>query len=501
MAHTTASMQSPATPSRQLGAARGPRRTPASRSKKPYARPALSSAGDSQADYQSQASPGFLKGMRNLVSRLWGTSLRSSSSGSMAPPPREAAPKFDPTPAEIHRPKEPPAEPAPAPSSAATISAATSATVVEDTPLAGRHAATVGARARARRPTAESLFAPSPFAYNKRLATATPSVANLRDVQRVKSESPALSRRHSSGRIDPRLVRLPSGTQLLTPRHDDASRFVSPSNARRLLSTLESIHTPILDARSRSAGRPAAAAGLAHSDAGLPAAERANPMPLRRLPVSLLALSDTPNKARRTPRPEAADELDASALRRSTSLRAIPRRQPTAPSLARTIQLQQARKAVAERLIRSQTADAQAADSDAYAQQQQQQQQQQQPQTSLAEDSDIITGSVRMREDEDDPAASKRRRGSGGEAIAVADDAEMTDDDADAYEAKQRVDRLKRTRRRRLTVTRRAAPAADAGVKWRFSARFDTAPDNDESSSESDEDREALAAKVPLSKI
>ncbi|KAJ2825610.1 hypothetical protein IWW50_002769, partial [Coemansia erecta] len=517
MAHTTASMQSPVTPSRQLGAARGPRRTPASRSKKPYARPAAASSGESQpsyqsqtayqsqADYQSQASPGFLKGMRSLVARLWGTSLKPSN----AAPEREsrpAAPKFNPFPAEMHANKHVPAEPASGSgaSSAATFSvasgaaaaAAVAAAAAEETPVGERHAATVGARARARRPTAESVFAPSPFAYNKRLAAATPSVANLRDVQRVKDESPALSRRHSSGRIDPRLARLPSGLQLMTPRNGSADtlRFASPSNARRLLDTLGSIHTPILDARSRTAGGPLPGAGLTrHSSESPIGAERAAPMPLRRLPVSLLALSDTPNKAPRTPLAEPAESLNVSTLRRSSSLRAIPRRQATAPSLARTIQLQQARKAVADRLIRNRTADAQPPSSDASSDVDWQ------PSPSVAESSDDAVGSVRMREDEeDDTAASKRRRGIDGEAIDVSEDAEMADEEPG--ESRRRVDRLKRTRRRRLT-SRRASSAADAGVKWRFSARFDTAPDEDESSSESDEDREALAAKVPLSKI
>ncbi|KAJ2165005.1 hypothetical protein GGF45_006043, partial [Coemansia sp. RSA 551] len=271
MAHTAARMQSPVTPSRQLGAARGPRRTPASRSKKPYARPKLISRGDSQADYQSQASPGFLKGMRSLVSRLWGTTIKPSNSA----PKRESkpdAPKFNPLPVEMHAEEQTIVDQPLKSGSAATFSASTGASAAaavaaaaaEDSPMGEWHAATVGARARSRRPTAESVFAPSPFAYNKRLAAATPSVANLRDVQRVKAESPALSRRHSSGRIDPRLVRLPSGSQVMTPRNDGAEtmRFASQSNARRLLDTLGSIHTPILDARSRSAGGPMSGARL-----------------------------------------------------------------------------------------------------------------------------------------------------------------------------------------------------------------------------------------------
>ncbi|KAJ2500753.1 hypothetical protein GGH96_002506 [Coemansia sp. RSA 1972] len=502
MAHTAASMQSPVTPSRQLGAARGPRRTPASRSKKPYARPKLTSSGDSQADYQSQASPGFLKGMRSLVSRLWGTTIKPSN----AAPERESksdAPKFNPLPVEMHAEEQTIVDQPPKSGSAATFSASTGASAaaavaaaaVEDTPMGEWHAATVGARARSRRPTAESVFAPSPFAYNKRLAAATPLVANLRDVQRVKAESPALSRRHSSGRIDPRLVRLPSGSQVMTPRNDGAEtmRFASQSNARRLLDTLGSIHTPILDARSRSAGGQASGTGLErHASALTVGSERSTPMPLRRLPVSLLALSDTPDKAPHTPLAESAESLSTSTLRRSGSLRAIPRRQATAPSLARTIQLQQARKVVAERLIRSRTADVQASSSDAGSDAD--------DTHAFAETLNGTTGHTRMREDDtEDIVISKRRRGIDGDAINVSEDAEMADEDTS--ESRRRVERLKRTHRRHLPPARRATSAVDAGVKWRFSARFDTASDEEESSSENDEDREALAAKVPLSKI
>ncbi|KAJ2727607.1 hypothetical protein H4S00_001476, partial [Coemansia sp. D1744] len=502
MAHTAARMQSPVTPSRQLGAARGPRRTPASRSKKPYARPKLISSGDSQADYQSQASPGFLKGMRSLVSRLWGTTIKPSNSA-LKRESKPDAPKFNPLPVEMHAEEQTIVDQPPKSGSAATFSASTGASAAAavaaatagDSPMGEWHAATVGARARSRRPTAESVFAPSPFAYNKRLAAATPSVANLRDVQRVKAESPALSRRHSSGRIDPRLVRLPSGSQVMTPRNDGAEtmRFASQSNARRLLDTLGSIHTPILDARSRSAGGPVSGARLErHASALTVGSERSTPMPLRRLPVSLLALSDTPDKGPHTPLAESAESLDTSTLRRSSSLRAIPRRQATAPSLARTIQLQQARKAVAERLIWSRTADVQASSSDAGSDAD--------GTHIFAESLNGTTGHTRMREDDiEDTVISKRRRGIDGEAIDVSEDAEMADEDTS--ESKRRVERLKRTHRRHLPPARRATSAVDAGVKWRFSARFDPASDEEESSSENDEDREALAAKVPLSKI
>ncbi|KAI9468690.1 hypothetical protein BX667DRAFT_518037 [Coemansia mojavensis] len=509
MAHTASSMQSPVTPSRQIGAARGPRRTPASRSKKPYARPPLSTTNNSQADYQSQASPGFLKGMRSLVARLWGTSLKSKSSAAAAPS-REIPAKSGSL--EMHSEKETRVEP-----SATTISAASSQVAARAAAAAaaaaasdnatgdtGRHAATVSEVTRARRPTAESLFAPSPYAYNKRLATASPSVASLRDSQRIKTESPALSRRHSSVRADPRISRLPSGSQLMTPRNGntEASRVVSPSNAQRLLSTLGSIHTPILDARSRSAGGPLSASysrlSRGSSDLQLSATERITPMPLRRLPISLLAFEDTSNSDRCSPLAEPAAPIDTSSLRRSTSLRAIPRRQATAPSLARTIQLQQARKAVAERLIRDRAASAQPANNDEAGSETDDAATS--PELS-AQSPEATAGNVHMREDEDDVDmdSSKRRRGSDGQAIMMAQDSDTTEEHPRS--AKRKASRTTRTQNRRRRYTNRSASAIDPNIKWRFSARFDALSDDQESSSESDEDREALAAKVPLSKI
>ncbi|KAJ2684195.1 hypothetical protein IWW39_005049 [Coemansia spiralis] len=189
--------QGPVTPSRQLGAARGPRRTPASRTKKPYTRPALASQGSSSslaaAEYESDAAPGFMHGMRSLVARLWGTSLKSSSS-TAAPAPNSAADSHKCT-AESNSGMRIVAESVQA--SAMQPAAATASIAREEVATFGRHAATVSEHIRSRRPTVESVFAPSPFAYNKKLATATPSVANLRDVERVRDQPSTLSRRHS----------------------------------------------------------------------------------------------------------------------------------------------------------------------------------------------------------------------------------------------------------------------------------------------------------------
>ncbi|KAJ2579696.1 hypothetical protein GGH95_002971, partial [Coemansia sp. RSA 1836] len=187
----TTATQSPVTPSRQLGVARGPRRTPASRTKKPYARPAVATQGSAskahRTEYETEAAPGFLRGMRSLVARLWGTSLKSSSNAA-APATGSAADSRKCTPEstlEMHPVTESDCPAAMQPSAAGSNAGE------EATPTAVRHAATVAEHSRARRPTAESIFAPSPFAYNKKLATATPSIANLRDIERVKDQSPA----------------------------------------------------------------------------------------------------------------------------------------------------------------------------------------------------------------------------------------------------------------------------------------------------------------------
>ncbi|KAJ2799645.1 hypothetical protein H4R21_003479, partial [Coemansia helicoidea] len=480
MAQTADSMhlQGPTTPSRQLGVARGPRRTPASRSKKPYARPALSATGNAPPDYQSQPTPGFLSGMRSLVSRLWNTSLRASArDAGAASAPADAAMECSMQDPEIQFQTLAAAEPmqrhhAPATFSAASgapvaaaVAAAAAAALGGETPDASRHAATVGVRARSRGPTAESLFAPSPFAYNRRLATATPSVASLRDAGRASTESPALSRRHSSLRMQV----APANGSAEYGHPSAPARYVSPSNARQLLSTLGSINTPILDARSRSAG------GLQSASRADAAAERPSPAPLRRLPVSLLALSDAPSKALRSPLASADVSHGAEQPRRSASLRNAPQRKAAAPSLARTIQMQQARRAVAERLFRSRTAGHYASDSDALGAQ------------GAAPDS----GRTRMRErDDDDLTRAKRRRTEIGGA-------EMGD--AEAHDGRRRAGHL---RGRQPVRRRRVTSGSDSAVKWRFSARLDPpADDGGSSSDESDEDRAALTAKVPLAKI
>ncbi|KAJ1991312.1 hypothetical protein GGI25_002385 [Coemansia spiralis] len=529
MAQTlTNSMQSPVTPSRQLGAARGQRRTPSSRTKTPYARPASVKGENSDNDYQSDSSSGFLKGMRSLVQRLWGTSLKSSSGSSDSASAKKGKhanananansklKQSTKTRASAAEPSAKKAEhqlsarAAELASSPSTFSAASAVSAIPDF---SRNAATVAERTRARRPTAESLFAPSPFAYNKRLAAATPSVANLRDVDRVKDQSPALLRRHSVGRIDSRHPRLSTGTPASASHaaisdsagHTMPSRYVSPSDARRLLNTISSIHTPILDARSRSTGSQAlssTSSASAYNPTASPAtiSYGSSPMPFRRLPLSLLALSDTPEKAHRAPRVDTASVLDKETLRRSSSLKSIPRLQNKAPSLARTIQLQQARKAVAERLMRNKTADSVSGadaefDSDYYATF---------GASALQEPNGtsepVRTSTVHERDDSDDRKVNKRRRAADGEAVDISGDVEMSD--GDDRKGKKAFASAKRHGGRRSVSTRRTMSAANNSVRWRFSARFEPMGDKDaEASSESDEDREALASKVPLSKI
>ncbi|KAJ2082335.1 hypothetical protein H4R24_001640, partial [Coemansia sp. RSA 988] len=524
---STSALQSPATPTRQLGVARGTRRTPASRTKKPYTRPMQAGGHELQSDYQTQGSPGFLKGMRSLVSRLWGTSLKPSRRAAMpATPSGEAEVGFarnagEKVPATIgnenaHGIRQPGSF------SAATVSGATAGSAAaavacgasngssdHSMPVTIGRAATATGRARAQRPTAESLFAPSPFAYNKRLAAATPSVANLRDVERVRAdEGEHLKTRASTSQINAGPGRGLSCTQLSTPsngyskKHLDAtlSRYVSPSNARRLLSTLGSLNTPILDARSRSAGAPATVSSSTARRSVEPSVavgDRATPMPLRRLPVSLLGLNDAANRTSRSALADSAEVLDASTLRRGVSSRRVLNEHGAAPSLARTIQLQQARKAVADRLVRSRTANSRATGSDAetYAS------------TYAFHDGEqpsaSIIGRVHQRDDENDEIEEqlpkKRRRGtSNGEVGFVGDEADYS---APEHVSRQRAERPKRLHGRRALHARRAASAADEGITWRFSARLNPLSDNESSSSSDDEDREALSAKVPADRI
>ncbi|KAJ2819946.1 hypothetical protein FBU31_005370, partial [Coemansia sp. 'formosensis'] len=498
----TTATQGPVTPSRQIGVARGPKRTPSSRTKKPYARPALAAQGSSSSitnsEYESEAAPSFLRGMRSLVARLWGTSIKSSSNAAV-PAPNSAVDSHKCTAegnAGMHAATE-------SGRSTAMQPTATTSNVAEAAHTIARQAATVSEYSRSRRPTAESLFAPSPFAYNKRLATATPSVANLRDVERVKDQSPALSRRHSIGRIDPRRSRLSSGVSLSNSQSgltdsDDPTQFMSPSSARRLLSTLSAINTPILDARGRTTPGLSSTVGVASGfQYTTNNGERTSAMPLRRLPVSLLALSDTPNKIHRSPLGDSAMVVDKEALRRSSSLRGTLRNQNTAPSLARTIQMKQARKAVAERLLQCKSAESSYAGSEASLRSAEQS-----PLLAAPEyfDDAAVAGVVHPREDDNEQTASKRRRAASGEAIRLSGDGEL--DGVATRASNGKVGRSRRAVGRRLGRAGRSLSTADSDVKWRFSARLAPASDNEgDSSSESDEDREALTAKVPLSKI
>ncbi|KAJ1877601.1 hypothetical protein H4R99_007367 [Coemansia sp. RSA 1722] len=487
--------ESPATPSRHLGVARGQRRTPASRSKKPYTRLEISTNENSaRGEMKANNSPGFLHGMRSLVSRFWNTSLKSanSASGMDAAFAKAAAAAA--------------AESSAKPTTESRVSA-TCQSVVQEKPadlygnadgdasvIGSRHAATIAEHSRVRRPTAESVFSPSPFAYNKKLAAATSSVASLRDVARPRDQLPALSRRHSVGRIDVRRSRLSdAGSPTVSDYSSGASvsestGCISPSNARRLLSTLNAISTPVRDARSHTAdGMSVGQSGQSSSSSSV----QYSPMPLRRLPVSLLALSDTPSRTHRSPLANSIDVLDKQSLRRSASLKTIPRSHKTAPSLARTIQLQQARKAVASRLLKTKAAVENVEHTKAY---------------TVAS----LAGEVHMRDENEDYAysrrKSKRRRATDGHVVAI--DGDMSHgEEAENESDEEHGRRASRSSRRRQKKSRRDSRsdrmAVDRNVKWQFSARLDAVSDNDDdlSSSESDEDRDALAAKVPVGKI
>ncbi|KAJ1665551.1 hypothetical protein EV178_003056 [Coemansia sp. RSA 1646] len=508
MAQTLAnSMQSPATPVRQLGAARGQRRTPASRSKKPYTRPSAAKSEGLKTGYDSDSNSGFLKGMRSLIQRFWGTSLKSSAKDSDSAFAQNALPKNGTT-ADSNVKDAP--EMQSGISAFATISAASSSGGNDDTQDVSRRAATVTGRTRSRRPTAESLFAPSPFAYNKRLATATPSVANLRDVDRVKEQSPALSRRHSVGRLDSRHPRLSAGT------HSSASymgipgsggntmptRYMSSSDARRLLNTINLISTPINEARSRPAGTHITASGEpvheSPSDAPATISHGSSLLPFRRLPLSLLALSDTPEKAPRVAMVDTSNVLDKETLRRSNSLKNTPRLKNKAPSLARTIQLQQARKAVAERLMRDRLVSS-GSEIDTEPEYYAAAEAEPSREDGMASES-LNAGTVHGRDESDENKPRKRRHMENGEAMDVSADAEMSEDDE--HKVKGRTTHKRSSRRRRVVSFGRSTSAANESVRWRFSARFEPfSDDGKDSSSESDDDREAIASKVPVSKI
>ncbi|KAJ2557066.1 hypothetical protein EV175_001578 [Coemansia sp. RSA 1933] len=507
------SMQSPATPVRQLGATRGQRRTPASRTKKPYTRPSVAKSESQKTSYESDSNSGFLKGMRSLIQRFWGTSLKSSA--------REPDSAF----AQNAHPKsrtiaESTASEAPIRQSDrgafATISPASAVSATEEAvPDVSRRAATVVGRSRSRRPTAESLFEPSPFAYNKRLVTATPSVANLRDVVRVKEQQmPVLSRRHSIGRLDsqqqqqrPRLTAgtyssvsymgLPyAGGSTMPTRH------ISSTDARRLLNTINLINTPITEARTRfTVSHRGTLGDSAHEQPGDGAATIAygsSPLPFRRLPLSLLALSDTPEKAPRGPMGDASSVLDKETLRRSNSAKNTPRLKNKAPSLARTIQLQQARKAVAERLMRSSMVSSESeavSEAEYYAEVETAT-----PQEDKMECEPLNAGAVHGRDEDEESGPRKRRHMENGEAMDTSVDKEAAE--VEEHKPKRRAAAKRAPRGRRVVSFGRSTSAASESVRWRFSARFEpVADDGRDSSSESDDDREAIASKVPVSKI
>ncbi|KAJ2654333.1 hypothetical protein IWW48_006177 [Coemansia sp. RSA 1200] len=506
------SAQTPATPSRQRGIARGQRRTPASRTKKPYARPSVVKAEALKTGYESDSSSGFIKGMRSLIHRLWGTSLKSSTT--------DAGPESSFSQNEIPKPTVTAAfnedEAAAMQSDESAFATISSTSVVGDnaeTPDVSRRAATVSGRTRARRPTAESLFVPSPFAYNKRLATATPSVANLRNVDRVKDQLPELSRRHSVGRLDSRRPKLSTGTYssvsymgtLESAGDTLPARHMSSSDARRLLNTIHLINTPILEARNRPAAAHMASMGdpmYEHlADAPATISHASSAMPFRRLPLSLLALSDTPEKAPRVPKVDASNILDRDALRRSMSLTNTSRIKSKAPSLARTIQLQQARKAVAERLIRDKTASVSHennAESEFY-DAAEAGPSRRDDKVSAVQNAGTVHGRDEVGESEES-RPHKRRHLESGEAAGVNIDEEIGEDEGN--KAKSRARNKRSSKGRRVMSFGRALSAASDNVRWRFSARFEPLSDDlSDSNSESDDDREAIASKVPISKI
>ncbi|KAJ1943309.1 hypothetical protein GGF37_002706 [Kickxella alabastrina] len=474
---TTTTVQSPRTPSRQLGVTRGQRRTPYNHSKKPYDRSNNSNGGNAQfEDSKASRAPGFISGMRNLVSRLWGASIKSASGTSdmeAALASAKASATNAPSDSRIQ-----PIQP--------SVQAATNKSVGEETVPASQHTQAAGDSVHLRHPTAESDFGPSSFAYNKKLATATPLVANLHDAERNRSQSYALSRRHTVGKIEGRQSQPSEAAAQVSSCNsgDEAGgnpSYVSASSARRLLSTLDAIHTPIRDAQGRTA--EGVASGQLQLRSTTAPGERTSLVPLRRLPVSMLALTDTQNRPPRSSLAMSADVLDKESLKRGSIQKSIPRSYSTAtaPSLARTIQLRQARKAVTDRLMRSKTVGSSL-----------------RHEHSVVENANTLAGDVHMRDsdDEADGKTNKRRRAADGQAVVVTDDVEMEGSET-AHKPRRHTKRVQGRR-----PVHAGHMNVDSGIKWQFSARLDAVSVSDaESETDSDEDRDALASKVPLSKI
>ncbi|KAJ1893203.1 hypothetical protein LPJ66_005902, partial [Kickxella alabastrina] len=478
---TTTTVQSPRTPSRQLGVTRGQRRTPYNHSKKPYDRSNNSNGGNAQfADSKASRAPGFISGMRNLVSRLWGASIKSASGASdMEAALASAKASATNAPSDSRIQPIQPIQP--------SVQAATNNSVGEETVSASQHTQAAGDSVHLRHPTAESDFGPSSFAYNKKLATATPLVANLHDAERNKSQSYALSRRHTIGKIEGRRSQPSEAAAQVSSSCNSGDKaggnpsYVSASSARHLLSTLDAIHTPIRDAQGRTA--EGVASGQLQLRPTTAPGERTSLVPLRRLPVSMLALTDTQNRPPRSSLAMSADVLDTESFKRGSSQKSIPRSYSTAtaPSLARTIQLRQARKAVTDRLMRSKTVGSTL-----------------RHEHSVVENSNTLAGDVHMRDsdDEADAKANKRRRAADGQAVVVTDDVDMEGSEP-AHNPRRHTKRVQGRR-----PGRAGRMNVDSGIKWQFSARLDAVSVSDaESETDSDEDRDALASKVPLSKI
>lgn len=532
-------LQSPATPSHQLGVMRGPKRTPVSHSKKPYSRPLSATKTINDSDIQAQDSSGFLNGMRSLVARLWGTSLRSSSSVG----PSEQQPKDGASAtiadsslplnseqnasanknADLHLHSE----------SASSSSGAATDNKGGDKSALKVHPATIngfGNSIRSRRPTAESLFASSPYANNKRLASATSSVANLREIERVKNQQSGFSRRHSLGRVDSLRpwVASTSATQQAAGVSSSSHNTITAENARRLLSTLQSISTPLLDARNRvvSGGLMPSTTGVSSETQMRGAISGSSkqllppPTSLRRLPVSLLALGNGSENSFLRPFDEPSFNKTSRSRRGSKGSagsggsgghsKDANKKNSRAPSLARTIQMQQARKAVSDRLFRhkllastvSRATNTQLEDVDSAAHEDPYGMSPPPRSGSMeCEDGVAKAGVVHQREeyeDEDMEDASKRRRAEDGKAVKVTEGMDLDKDEPRV------VYRRIRVRRRPRRRTRRYDSEADRNIKWQFSARFDPVSDDDnisESSSDEDDDRAALTAKVPAGKI
>ncbi|KAJ1674868.1 hypothetical protein EV182_002401, partial [Spiromyces aspiralis] len=316
----------------------------------------------------------------------------------------------------------------------------------------------------------------SPFSYNRRLGVASPSVAKTREVNHLRSEAASLSRRHSLSM----LTRSKSahtgangvtGGSALSGMKKKERSWMSPSNAKRLLDTLESLNTPIMESRKTVSLAQPESQPWSKSPRSTPSSERAA------IPASKLIVGGNINR----------DVRVAHPISSSPAKRTRPTYRPGTPSLAKTIQLQQARRLMPQHPPQND-----------HLQQQQQQQLGQEEQQSTKDIRTYTTGQRRSHEaTSPDMPKNKRQKASDGTALELDP---LDKENASASQARKgRIDRMKRARDRRRGVYK--PRKVQSNVNWRFNARFDASSDSEEVSdsegSESSDDDANYELKAP----